>query len=81
LHCFRLLRILYSLDKNRKAFKLVFPPEIFGQFIDIGNYSKSFELYIPLLKKFNKKLDSKALESVAQNFEQMGISGRIAEKD
>jgi NIMA (never in mitosis gene a)-related kinase len=47
---------LYSVEKNRKAFKLIFPPEIFGSFIDIGNYNKEFQLYIPLLKKFNKKL-------------------------
>lgn len=56
LHCLRVLRFLYSVEKNRKAFKLIFPPEIFGSFIDVGNYNKDFKAYIPLLKKFNKKL-------------------------
>ena len=42
LHCLRSLRFLYSIEKNRKAFKLVFPPEIFGSFIDIGNFNKNF---------------------------------------
>jgi NIMA (never in mitosis gene a)-related kinase 10 len=42
LHCLRTLRFLYSIEKNRKAFKLVFPPEIFGSFIDIGNFNKNF---------------------------------------
>jgi NIMA (never in mitosis gene a)-related kinase len=60
------------LEKNRKAFKLVFPPEIFGSFIDIGNYNKDFAPYIPLLKKFNKRLGIKALEQISSNFEQLG---------
>jgi len=42
LHCLRTLRFLYSIEKNRKAFKLVFPPEVFGSFIDIGNFNKNF---------------------------------------
>lgn len=54
-----MLRFLYSVEKNRKAFKLIFPPEIFGAFIDVGNYNKDFQSYIPLLKKFNKKLPVK----------------------
>jgi NIMA (never in mitosis gene a)-related kinase len=58
----RVLRFLYSVEKNRKAFKLIFPPEIFGSFIDVGNYNKDFQSYIPLLKKFNKKLPAKSLD-------------------
>lgn len=65
LHCLRVLRFLYSVEKNRKAFKLIFPPEIFGAFIDVGNYNKEFQAYIPLLKKFNKKLPLKSLEQIA----------------
>ncbi len=42
LHCLRTLRFLYSVEKNRKSFKLIFPPEIFGSFIDIGNFNKKF---------------------------------------
>jgi len=63
------LRFLYSVEKNRKAFKLIFPPEIFGSFIDIGNYNKDFQSYIPLLKKFNKKLPMKSLDQINSNFE------------
>ena len=42
LHCLRTLRFLFSIEKNRKSFKLVFPPEIFGNFIDIGNFNRNF---------------------------------------
>jgi NIMA (never in mitosis gene a)-related kinase len=71
LHCLRCLRFLYSVEKNRKPFKQVYPHEIFGAFIDVGNYNKDFESYIPLLKKFNMKLPVKTLEQIKQNFESM----------
>ena len=35
---------------------MVFTPDIYGAFIDVGNYNKDFHAYIPLLKKLNKKL-------------------------
>jgi NIMA (never in mitosis gene a)-related kinase len=60
----RVLRFSFSIEKNRKSFKLVFPPEIFGAFIDIGNYNKNFQNYITLLKKLNKKLPLKSLEQI-----------------
>ena len=62
LHCLRCLRFLYSVEKNRKAFKVIFPPNIFGAFIDVGNYNKEFQAYIPLLKRLNKKLPVENLE-------------------
>ena len=72
MHCLRCLRFLYSVEKNRKAFKLVFPAEIYGTFIDVGNYNKEFNAYIPLLKKFNKKLSEEKLRQIKENLEQMG---------
>ena len=51
------------MEKNRKAFKLIFPHEFFGAFIDVGNYNKEFQVYIPLLKKFNKKLNVSTFSS------------------
>lgn len=62
--CLRLLRFLYSVEKNRKAFKLIFPHEFFGAFIDVGNYNKDFQVYIPLLKRFNKKLSVKIIRDL-----------------
>lgn len=63
---------MFSIEKNRKAFKLVFPPEIFGAFIDIGNFNRNFQNYIPLLKKLNKKLSKEQLIKIRNNFDQMG---------
>ena len=51
---------------------MVFPAEIYGTFIDVGNYNKEFLAYIPLLKKFNKKLPEEKLMQIRENLEQMG---------
>ena len=72
MHCLRCLRFLYSVDKNRKSFKVIFPPNLFGAFIDVGNYNKDFQAYIPLLKKLNKKMGEEQLRVIRANFEQMG---------
>ena len=72
MHCLRCLRFLYSVDKNRKSFKVIFPPNLFGAFIDVGNYNKDFQAYIPLLKKLNKKMGEEQLKVIRANFEQMG---------
>lgn len=65
----RCLRFLYSVEKNRKAFKVIFPPNLFGAFIDVGNYNKEFQAYIPLLKKLNKKTGEEGLRQIRTNFE------------
>lgn len=62
-----LLRFLYSVQKNKKLFKLVFPPEIFGPFIDIGNYERDRRKY-KLVKKIDRLPDS-AKATIMSNFE------------
>lgn len=64
-----LLRFLYSVQKNRKLFRLVFPPEIFGPFIDIGNYERNREKY-KLVKKINRLPDS-SKATIMANFEKI----------
>ena len=57
------------MEKNRKAFKVIFPPNVFGEFIDVGNYNKDFQAYIPLLKRINKKSTEDSLKQIKENFE------------
>lgn len=78
MHCLRCLRFLYSVEKNRKAFKVIFPPNLFGAFIDVGNYNKDFQSYIPLLKKLNKKTGEEGLRQIKANFAQMGNFTKLA---
>lgn len=42
---FRLLRFIFSIEKNRKIFKSIFPPTLLGPFIDIGNFVKQVNKY------------------------------------
>jgi NIMA (never in mitosis gene a)-related kinase 10 len=42
----------------------VFPANIFGAFIDVGNYNKDFQAYIPMLKRLNKKLSEESLKQI-----------------
>ena len=51
---------------------MIFPPTLFGSFIDVGNYNKEFQAYIPLLKKLNKKTPDESLLQIRENFQQMG---------
>jgi len=41
---------------------MIFPPQIYGIFIDVGNYNNEFKAYIPCLKEINKKLPVKKLK-------------------
>lgn len=41
-HCFRLLRYLFTVKKNKNLFKLIFPSKIFASFLDIGSFVKNF---------------------------------------
>jgi NIMA (never in mitosis gene a)-related kinase len=49
----RILRLIFSLEKNRKYFKHLFPTKLLGIFIDIGNYKHNLELYHSFLEEFN----------------------------
>jgi len=53
-HCFRLLRYLFNVKKNKNLFKLLFPSKIFVNFIDIGNFVKEVEKYRFLSNAFNQ---------------------------
>jgi NIMA (never in mitosis gene a)-related kinase 10 len=73
-----LLRFLYSVQRNRKLFRLVFPPEIFGPFIDIGNYERNREKY-KLIKKIHR-LPENSRDAIMANFEKIrDISSGVAE--
>jgi serine/threonine protein kinase len=47
-HALSAMRILFSLEKNRKVFRRVFPPHIFDAFIDKGQYSATHVRFFPV---------------------------------
>ena len=52
-NAFRTLRFLFSMERNRKLFKRLFPPTLFEMFIDIGHYRKDIAAYRPLVDKLH----------------------------
>src|SRR5690606_7191114 len=49
----RILRLIFSLEKNRKYFKHLFPTKILGIFIDIGNFKHNLSLYATFVSELN----------------------------
>eukprot|EP00899_Mesostigma_viride_P006794 jgi/Mesvir1/16115/Mv08400-RA.2 len=49
-HAFRTLRFLFSMERNRKMFKRIFPPFLFAAFIDIGHYVQELKPYESLVQ-------------------------------
>ena len=48
----RSLRFVFSLERNRKVFKRIFPsPALFEMFIEIGQYERDLKKYIPLSRE------------------------------
>lgn len=41
------------MERNRKVFKKLFPPNLFECFIDIGHYSRDLSCYSPLVHTIN----------------------------
>ncbi|GAX79138.1 hypothetical protein CEUSTIGMA_g6578.t1 [Chlamydomonas eustigma] len=53
-YVFRALRYLFSMERNRKVFKRLFPPELFAMFIDVGHYNTSLQAYSELVQHFEE---------------------------
>ncbi|CAB3998666.1 serine threonine- kinase Nek10-like isoform X1, partial [Paramuricea clavata] len=49
----RALRYLFSMERNRQLFKILFLSEIFETFIDVGHYVHDLNAYKPLVEKIN----------------------------
>ncbi|XP_069111066.1 serine/threonine-protein kinase Nek10-like isoform X4 [Argopecten irradians] len=63
---FRTLRFLFSMERNRKLFKMLFPPHLFEKFISIGHYNRDLKAYIPLVEAINS-LPGAKVEEIKNN--------------
>ena len=52
-NAFRTLRFLFSMERNRRMFKRLFPPNLFNRFINIGHYVRKMDLYKTLVLDIN----------------------------
>ena len=79
LYALRLLRFLYSLDRNRKAFRSVFPSEIAVSFSSIPDNSQEITLYTPTLALIDtlKDTDLEQLERSVERLKEEITGNRI----
>jgi len=63
----RLLRFLFAVERNRKAFKHIFSADVFAPFIDVGNYVWPLEAYGPFVSILNG-LGEQDVEIIRANF-------------
>ncbi|KAK5964800.1 Serine/threonine-protein kinase [Trichostrongylus colubriformis] len=82
---FRVLRILFSLERNRGLFKKVFPIAFFEQFIDIGHYVQDLSAYRPLAVEYSKLIENSNASDLKASWEGVNQKrapiGRVAEYD
>jgi NIMA (never in mitosis gene a)-related kinase len=71
-HLFMALRFLFSMERNRKVFKRLFPPNLFATFIDIGHYQFGLPQYTDLVQRWDK-LSEKAVQSMAAALEDINL--------
>ncbi|CAI4230780.1 unnamed protein product [Auanema sp. JU1783] len=55
---FRVLRLIYSLERNRTYFKKIFTSSLFEKFVDIGHYVQDISVYQNLVISYNDYLNS-----------------------
>ncbi|XP_076465974.1 serine/threonine-protein kinase Nek10-like [Babylonia areolata] len=53
MNAFRTLRFLFSMERNRRFFKQLFPADLFEMFIDVGHYNKDLKAYKQVAEKIN----------------------------
>ena len=63
---FRALRFLFSMERNRRLFKKLFPPNLYTTFIDVGHYNRDLSAYKPLVQLING-LASETIASIHEN--------------
>ncbi|XP_041478409.1 serine/threonine-protein kinase Nek10-like isoform X2 [Lytechinus variegatus] len=66
---FRTLRFLFSMERNRRLFKRLFPPDLFEKFIDVGHYQRDISAYNNLVEALSS-LPADLLDTIKVNFEE-----------
>eukprot|EP00736_Rhodelphis_marinus_P011372 Rmarinus@m.717 len=72
IHSFRALRYVFSVERNRKFFKRVFPHDLYSAFIDVGHYVADPAAYLPVVNVLNG-LSKKQLEQIRRGLEDINL--------
>uniref|UniRef100_A0A061SM17 non-specific serine/threonine protein kinase n=1 Tax=Tetraselmis sp. GSL018 TaxID=582737 RepID=A0A061SM17_9CHLO len=71
-HLFMALRFLFSMERNRKVFKRLFPPGLFAAFIDTGHYQFSLPRYSEVVQRWDG-LGDRARRAMATALEDINL--------
>uniref|UniRef100_A0A7S3LWD3 non-specific serine/threonine protein kinase n=1 Tax=Palpitomonas bilix TaxID=652834 RepID=A0A7S3LWD3_9EUKA len=71
-HILRALRFLFSVERNRRIFKRLFPPFLFDAFIDVGHYVFHVEHYMGLVDKL-RSLPPRSVDALRKAFEETNV--------
>ena len=78
-HAFRAMRFVFSVERNRKVFKRLFPPALFAAFIDVGHYKQDVGVYRVLAQQW-RGLSREAVKGTAEALEDINQgSGGVKE--
>ncbi|XP_061186179.1 serine/threonine-protein kinase Nek10-like [Saccostrea echinata] len=72
-YSFRALRFLFSMERNRRLFKRLFPVDLFEMFINIGHYKQDLNEYKPLVEKING-LTAEVVEEILVNIQETNLN-------
>ena len=67
---FRSLRFLFSMERNRRLFKKLFPADLYTAFIDVGHYNRDISRYKPLVAHINL-LPQDAVDTIRENITEL----------
>jgi serine/threonine protein kinase len=59
-HAFRAMRHVFGVERCRRAFKTLFPPDLFAAFIDVGHYAADLAPYRALASMWHSVADADA---------------------
>jgi NIMA (never in mitosis gene a)-related kinase len=59
------MRFVFSVERNRKVFKRLFPPALFAAFIDVGHYKQDLGVYRVLARQWRALTRESARDTAA----------------
>ena len=54
-HALRTMRVIFSAEQNRHLFKRLFPPAIYGSFIDVGHFPRGATVFVALVSVLQRQ--------------------------
>eukprot|EP00054_Salpingoeca_dolichothecata_P025719 m.181227 g.181227 ORF g.181227 m.181227 type:complete len:1072 (+) comp25448_c0_seq2:54-3269(+) len=73
LNAFRALRFLFSVERNRRVFKRLFPADLFEMFIDVGHFCAALDKYTAMVDYINS-LSSSRVVQLRQSFSEINTN-------